>query len=70
MMLAGLAPKNIAMQLGLSVYTVREHIETVYRKFGVNGRDELMSKFISAQANTQPSVRGLDDRVARDFPDL
>jgi DNA-binding CsgD family transcriptional regulator len=45
--LAGKTPKKIAFGMGLSIYTVREHLETIYRKFGVSGRDELMSRFIS-----------------------
>jgi DNA-binding CsgD family transcriptional regulator len=47
LILAGHTAKSIAFELGLSVYTVREHLETVYRKFDVGGRDELMARFIS-----------------------
>jgi DNA-binding CsgD family transcriptional regulator len=47
LILSGETPKRIAIQLGLSVHTIREHLETVYRKFDVSGRDELMSKFIT-----------------------
>jgi DNA-binding NarL/FixJ family response regulator len=47
MILAGKNVKGIALQLGLSIHTVREHLQFVYRKLGVHGRDELMAMFIS-----------------------
>ncbi len=46
-LLSGQIPKRIARELGLSVWTVREHMERIYRHFGVTGREELMAKFIS-----------------------
>jgi DNA-binding CsgD family transcriptional regulator len=45
-LLAGRAPKQIARELGLSVWTVREHIQRLYRHFEVAGRDELASRFV------------------------
>jgi DNA-binding CsgD family transcriptional regulator len=45
--LAGRTPKSIARNLGLSVWTVREHIQRLYRHFKVSGRDELMARFVN-----------------------
>jgi DNA-binding CsgD family transcriptional regulator len=45
-LLVGDAPKSIARQLGLSVWTVRDHVQHIYREFGVSGRDELMARHI------------------------
>ncbi len=45
-LLAGSAPKQIARKLGLSVWTVREYVQLLYRHFDVAGRDELLAKFI------------------------
>ncbi|HET6988703.1 MAG TPA: helix-turn-helix transcriptional regulator, partial [Kribbella sp.] len=40
---AGLAAKQIARRLGLSVLTVNDHLRSTYRKTGVTGRDELLA---------------------------
>jgi DNA-binding CsgD family transcriptional regulator len=47
-LLAGRSPKAMARELGLSVWTVREHVQRLYRRHGVNGRDELMARFVRA----------------------
>src|SRR5690606_38501633 len=47
--LAGHAPKQIARQLGLSIWTVREYIQNLYSHFHVSGRDERMSRFVGAE---------------------
>jgi DNA-binding CsgD family transcriptional regulator len=52
-LLAGQPPKRIAKGLDLSVWTVREHIKSLYNHFGVNGRDELMARFVGNGANPQ-----------------
>jgi DNA-binding CsgD family transcriptional regulator len=46
LLLPGRNPKGIASDLGLSVWTVRDHIKRVYRHFGVSGRDELSARFV------------------------
>ena len=46
LILKGKPPKEIARTLGLSLATVRDYIKALYRRFGVNGRDELMAKFL------------------------
>jgi DNA-binding CsgD family transcriptional regulator len=45
-MLRGAAVKQTARELGLSVGTVRDHVQRLYRHYGVHGRDELMAKFV------------------------
>ena len=45
-LLGGKSAKRIAFELGLSIFTIREYLQTIYRKFEVTGRDELMSRFI------------------------
>lgn len=39
----GLAAKQIARRLGLSVHTANDHLRAAYRKAGVGGRDELLA---------------------------
>jgi DNA-binding CsgD family transcriptional regulator len=45
-LLAGHAPKAIARKLELSLWTVREHIQRLYKHFDVSGRDELMARLL------------------------
>jgi DNA-binding CsgD family transcriptional regulator len=40
---AGLAAKQIAKRLNLSVLTVNDHLRATYRKAGVSGREELLA---------------------------
>jgi DNA-binding CsgD family transcriptional regulator len=40
---AGLAAKQIARRLNLSVLTVNDHLRSTYRKTGVSGREELLA---------------------------
>lgn len=46
-LLRGKGVKQIARELGLSVWTVREHVQRLYRHFSVSSRDELMARFVS-----------------------
>ncbi|MCK2215740.1 helix-turn-helix transcriptional regulator [Actinomadura sp. ATCC 31491] len=41
----GAAPKQVARALGLSAYTVNDHLKALFRKTGAGGRDELMAAF-------------------------
>ena len=43
LLVPGLAPKQVARRLGISVLTVGDHQRSLYRKAGVRGRDELVS---------------------------
>ena len=40
----GFTPAYIAKSLVLSVSTVRTHVKSIYKKLGVNGREELLAK--------------------------
>ena len=46
LLLDGQSPKAIARRLGLSLWTVREHVQRLYRYEGVNGRDELTARYV------------------------
>ena len=61
-LLAGTAPKRIARDLGLSVWTVRDHVKRLYAHFGVSGRDELMARFLSGDGSGGGSGDGSGDR--------
>jgi len=39
----GLATKQVARRLGLSMHTANDHLRTAYRKAGVGGRDEMLA---------------------------
>jgi len=45
-LLAGEAEKQIALRLGISRATLHEYVGQLYRRFGVDGRAELMSYFV------------------------
>jgi DNA-binding NarL/FixJ family response regulator len=40
---AGLTPKQIAAEMGRSVFTVQTHIQNVIDKFGCHGRAEAIA---------------------------
>ena len=43
---AGLAYKQIAGQLGISIHTVRNYIRRIYEKLHVCSRTEAVAKFL------------------------
>ena len=47
-LLAGSTPKRIAHDLDLSLWTVREHIQRLYKFFGVSGREGLTARFVAS----------------------
>lgn len=49
LLLQGHSAKQIARITSLSVWTVREHVSRLYERLSVNGRQELMARFIPAQ---------------------
>jgi DNA-binding CsgD family transcriptional regulator len=55
-LLAAKSPKQIARELHLSVWTVREHIHRLYQHFGVSTREELMARFIHDPIVPKPST--------------
>lgn len=48
LLLDGLAPKQIAPRLNMSLHTVRDHIRRLYERFDVDGREALTAKFLRA----------------------
>ncbi len=58
LMLSGLHPKGIARELNLSIYTVREYIQCIYRYHKVSGRGELMAKCLRPDASPQTPANG------------
>jgi DNA-binding CsgD family transcriptional regulator len=46
LLVRGLAAKQIARRLAISVLTVGDHQRSLYRKAGVHGRDELVSLLV------------------------
>jgi DNA-binding CsgD family transcriptional regulator len=46
-LLSGDSVKQIAKKLSLSNYTVNDHLKLIYRRFGVNGRGELLAQFLA-----------------------
>jgi DNA-binding CsgD family transcriptional regulator len=46
LVIEGLATKQIAHRLGLSPYTVNDHLKAVYRKCGTAGREELVGLLV------------------------
>ena len=46
LLVQGLAAKQVARRLGISVLTVGDHQRSLYRKSGVQGRDELVSLLV------------------------
>ncbi|MCC7350441.1 MAG: hypothetical protein IT446_07720 [Phycisphaerales bacterium] len=42
----GDGPKQIAIKLGLSVYTVRDYVKKLYERFNVSGQRELLGCFV------------------------
>jgi DNA-binding CsgD family transcriptional regulator len=51
-LLAGEGIKQIAHRLSLSGHTVNDHMKEIYRRFGVSGRSELVSKFLAGGQDT------------------
>lgn len=47
LLLTGLSRKQIARELGLSEHTLTDYMKDLHRRFNVNSRGELLSRFIS-----------------------
>ena len=45
-LLTGRSVKQIASELQISVYTAEEHVSSLYKRFNVAGRHELMARFV------------------------
>jgi DNA-binding CsgD family transcriptional regulator len=53
-LLEGDGDKQIAARLGLSRFTVNHHTKVIFRHFGVNGRAELMARWIRRGWRSRP----------------
>lgn len=49
-LLLGQNPARIGEALGISVHTVRNHMKSIYRRFGVHSREELSALFLRGTA--------------------
>jgi DNA-binding CsgD family transcriptional regulator len=57
-LLDGLSEKQIADRLGISRTTVHEYVTGLYRRFGVNGRAELMARWIRYGTGRDSNANG------------
>lgn len=55
LLLRGLADKDIADQLGISRFTVNQYTKSIYRRFGVRARAELIARLLGHQAPARAS---------------
>jgi DNA-binding CsgD family transcriptional regulator len=44
--LSGKSAKQMAAELRLSIHTVREHVQRLYKRYNVNSREDLTAKFL------------------------
>lgn len=56
LLMGGGSRKEIASKLGISQNTVADYLKSIYRRFSVNSRGELLAKFISGSASTRPPI--------------
>lgn len=56
LVVAGWRLDDIAAQLSLSLYTVRDHVKAIYAKVGVRSRPELTARLGGAPASTSAAV--------------
>lgn len=48
MLLDGMARKDIASSLGVTLHTINDHVKAVYQRFGINSATELAAKFLQS----------------------
>jgi DNA-binding CsgD family transcriptional regulator len=63
LLLEGDSEKQVAARLGLSRATVHEYIQSLYRRCGVNNRNELMARWI--RLNQKLADRNGDSQVVK-----
>jgi DNA-binding CsgD family transcriptional regulator len=63
MLLAGATTEHIAERMVISRHTLRDHIKTIYVKFGVTSRPEFTALLLHEE--TIPHRGGTDDELAR-----
>lgn len=56
LLLEGLLEKEVALQLGISIHTVHDHVKAIYRALSVTSRGELISKHWQGGKTTDDSA--------------
>ena len=59
-LLAGRSEKEIANQLGLSPHTVHVYVRTIYRRYRVSSRAELLSTFLAERSDVMLFRRAVE----------
>lgn len=54
LILRGLATKEIARALGISPYTVNDHLKSIYRKLDVHTKTQVVQKVLGSDAFVRP----------------
>lgn len=57
----GFADKQVAKHLGVSIYTVKETLRQLYKKFDVPDRRELIASLLVQGTLTTDMIAGLDE---------
>jgi DNA-binding CsgD family transcriptional regulator len=52
-MLDGLAYKEMASRMSVSIHTVKSHVYNLFRKMGVNSRHQLVHRVTTAEHEAQ-----------------
>ncbi|WP_141100861.1 helix-turn-helix transcriptional regulator [Roseateles aquatilis] len=56
---AGLSNEGIAIQLGISMFTVKNHVRKILRKLGANNRAQAVAIAMSRREFSEPEASGL-----------
>ncbi|MGW1604235.1 helix-turn-helix domain-containing protein [Streptomyces eurythermus] len=60
LLLTGMSNRQIGRRLGIAERTVKNNLHSIYRKLGVAGRTDAVSKYVSALG--RPETRPLDPK--------
>ena len=64
----GRTEKEVAQEMGLSPHTIHVHVKSIYKKFAVNRRAELLRKvFRRRSSGWPPSPWAVSDRSRSDL---
>ena len=58
---AGRADKQISQELGISVHTVRSHLERIYRQHGLHSRSEAVAAWLTQGEKTRTNAQSVID---------
>jgi DNA-binding NarL/FixJ family response regulator len=59
-LIQGLSNKEIALSLGISDHTVREHVSRLLRKFTAANRTELVARYLHSRSTPEVIHRGVE----------